>query len=286
MKKRLIFLVVILSIYPCFVRAQTTWSKTVEKSFSADRDELLRVRLILDAGTIKVGTSNAQNRGYAAIHYYRRGLTSEINFDQDRNRLTVRLESDRFEFLKKQEDTDKWGEIKVLLPSDVHIDLNAKVKAGDIDFELGGMRVTDFFLSNWAGAIEVDFGDENKEIMSSLEVTSSFGEVKLHRLGNAKFEQAKINCGIGDLEIDFSGTHIQGAYAKIDLDVGKTSITIPRYLGIKMEVEKAWLLSHTNLHGLFSKEGRYYYSESFDREGETLFLSISPGFGELQITAR
>ena len=286
MRKFLIFPVAFFLIFPFWAQAQTIWSKTVEESFSADRDELMRVRIILDAGSLKVTSSNSRTRGNATIHYYRRGLNALVNFDQERNRLTVQLESDKFEFLKRDEKSDKWGEITILLPYDVHIDLNAKVKAGDIDFDLGGMHITDVSLNNWAGAVNVDFSDENQEIMHSFEVTSSFGEVKLHNLGNAKFEKAEINCGIGDLVIDFSGTHLHGSYANIDLDVGKTTITIPQYLGIKLALEKAWLLSHTNLHGLFSKKGRYYYSKSYDEDGETLFLSISPGFGELQITAR
>ena len=284
--KHILVLLILISLWGGNGFSQDWKSRSIREEYRANPDEQLRVRLLVDAGVVKISSSNSRTRGEAIIRSYRKGLEPVLDFDRDRNRLTLSLLSDGFEFLKKQENTEKWGEVRITLPTDVHIDLNAKVKAGQIDFQLGGIRIADFSLHNWAGEVTIDFARENKDIMNSFEVASSFGAVSIENLGNAKFEQAEIDCGIGDLYLDLKGTHLHGAYAKIDLDIGQTTINVPRHLGIKLAVDKSLFLSYTDEQNVFSKEGRYYYSQNYSNEGETLFLKISPGWGELKVTSR
>jgi len=120
--------------------------------------------------------------------------------------------------------------------------------------------------------------------MSVLKINTKVGETEIIRLGNARFKEAEINGGIGEMRVDFRGKILNEALADVDLDIGEATIYLPDDdVGVKLSVSKFLFLSDVEISRNFRKSGRHYYSRNYDDAKNALTLRVSPGLGELNI---
>jgi predicted membrane protein len=119
-----------------------------------------------------------------------------------------------------------------------------------------------------------------------MDINVKVGETTLRRLSNARFRNAKINGGIGELSIDFSGEGLKSSHAEIDLDIGETTIYLPRELGVQFDSSTLGFLTQSKIDYEFIKKGRFYYSEQYESASKTMDFSISSGIGELRVVYR
>jgi hypothetical protein len=259
-----------------------------EKIFKIDNDKL-KVNIEVDAGKVEIRKSANANECRIFYKYDREEIEKEIDYDKKRNLINVIFDQDFPWHVDSNEDDENHHKhdnnlkIVISLPETPQIDLQANIKAGEIDFDLGDLRLRSVELHNWAGEVTIDFKEPNLVRMNSFEVYVKVGELKINNLGNANFEVADINSGIGEMRLDFSGEKLKEATADVDLDIGETTIIVPENSGTKMKVSKFLFLSDINYPNWFEKRGSYYYSENFDKLGEQLNLRISTGIGELKI---
>jgi len=261
-------------------------------AFASDRDIIIdedfRVKnnlsldIDIDGAELQVVKGNKRNK----IHVY-------MKFDKDRSKGNVRFNEKRgtMDVIVNTEkwidhDNDRNGSPKVLveLPTNTVLEIETRIKAGEINFELGGLSITNFLLKNWAGEVNINFDEPNETIMKTFDMNCKVGEVTIQNLGNARFEYALINGGIGEMNVDFKGDLLESSDADIDLDLGETHIILPEKVGIKAKVSKMPLLNETNMPHWFEKRGTFYYSENYDSARKQLFLAISSGIGELRLS--
>ncbi|MBN1292448.1 MAG: DUF4097 family beta strand repeat protein, partial [Candidatus Latescibacteria bacterium] len=226
------------------------------------------------------------------IEYNKDKYKAYSTYNRSDNRLKVELHKNNLfgdHIYKNCESSDccngnkKHVKVTIELPGDPDTDIHAKVKAGEIKFTLGDLRVRNFNLRSWAGATTVDFDTPNKIDLDKFIVHCSIGETVLKNLGNAHFRRANINSGIGQLDIDFNGDTCDGAFAKIDLDIGETRIQVPESMGTEISVSRFLFFSNANCPCGFTKRGGTYYTDNFDDFGKKLELHVSCGIGELKI---
>ncbi len=151
---------------------------------------------------------------------------------------------------------------------------------------MGGLRLTNFEIRNFAGEVQIEFRQPNKIEMNSLNINVKIGETTIKRLGNARFSDANINGGIGELYIDLSGEGTKSMDVEIDLDIGSTTILLPRDFGVKLRSSTMGFLTDTKLDSEFEKRGRYYYSSNYDSAAKTMYANIHSGIGELRVDLR
>jgi hypothetical protein len=180
-------------------------------------------------------------------------------------------------------DAKETADVLIELPADVSIDVRARIKAGEIDVDFGGLSLKALDFTTWAGEVVIDFSEPNKIPLEDLSIDTKIGETDIVRLGNARFRRADVNGGIGEMKIDLDGALLPESKADIDLDIGETQISLPRSTGVKLNVSKFLFLSDVQVPYDFRQSGRYYYSENYDRAQQILDLNISPGLGELRI---
>ncbi len=166
------------------------------------------------------------------------------------------------------------------------MDLYSKIKAGQVEMDLGGLSLKRFELQTYAGEIDIDFDEPNQIEMRSLLLNTKVGETHLRRLGNARFRNANIDNGIGALHVDFSGAIEDEASVSIDLDIGETDISIPDEVGARVSVKKFLFLSDVSISRGFRKSGRYYINDSYNNARKNIELSVAPGIGALSIVSR
>ncbi len=249
-----------------------------EDSFRIDGDRL-SIELKVDGGKIEMRPSGSRRDCVINMTYPRDKCDVSIRYNEKRGQLDIIVDND---WDMDEDHGEKAPHVIVELPYGPEISLSVHIKAGELDFELGDLSIVDYELRNWAGETKVQFSEPNRVVMRTFDVNVKVGEVKLMSLGNAMFEEADINSGIGELSVDFTGKGLERSMARIDLDIGETRITVPENIGTKLKVSK-FFLSEVTYPNRFDKRGSYYYSENYDDTGKTLYLMISTGIGELNI---
>lgn len=248
------------------------------------RDKSFQVKLNIDGGEVEIVRGNNGHECHVYMKYPEEKCTGDVRFNKKRSRLDVELNFKNWSFWKKEHGNNSFdASVTVELPNNVDIDLVSKIKAGEINLSLGDMKIRNFELVNWAGDVTVDFDQPNRIAMNEFDVDIKVGEAKLINLGNANFEEADINGGIGEMQIDFNGNKIERSMARIDLDVGETTIDIPDQVGVKIKVSKFLFLSNVEYPHWFDRRGKYYYSKNYDESDKSLYLVISQGIGQLKI---
>lgn len=243
------------------------------------KGDALSIELDVDGGEVEVRPSDDQKECIVTMRYPSEKCDVSIRYNENRGQLDIIVDND-WEINDGQENNAP--HIVVELPYGPEISLSAHIKAGELDFELGDLSIVDYELRNWAGETKVRFSEPNRVVMRTFDVNVKVGEVRLMNLGNALFEEADINSGIGELSVDFSGKGLERSMARIDLDIGETTIIVPEDIGTKLKVSK-FILSDVSYANWFEKRGNYYYSENYDDNEKTLYLMISTGIGELSI---
>lgn len=257
--------------------------QTIDKDYPIDPQKKLTVSVAVDAGQIKISANDELGKIHVLLQYDDRYDQIEINHNARINEFFISI--DREDWLKSIDD-DRTPKLSMALPTDVVILLESKIMAGEVKFELGDLRLKDFRLQNSAGEVKVDFATPNQIEMELLEVDVKIGKTWLRRLGNARFHQAWINGGIGELSIDFSGQGCTTARADIDLDIGETKIYLPRELGVRFDSATLGFLTQKQIDFDFEKKGRFYYSPGYESSAQRLDCSISAGIGELRVVYR
>lgn len=254
----------------------------VNESFEVDR-EYFKLDVDIDAGEVKIMRGDESNVCHVFLKYTKDRCEADMHFDEKRNELKINMDVEGMKFW----DSDKRGDVKVEvvieLPTKVEIDFNARIKAGEVKISVGDLFIKNFELGVWAGELMLDFDRPNRIEMETFEVNAKVGEIKLSRLGNANFEEGDINGGIGELTIDFTGEYSKKCMASVDLDIGETTIIVPEDIGVKLRVSKFLFLSSVDYPAWFEKRGKYYYSDNYADEDNSLYLNISQGIGELSI---
>ncbi|MDZ7265836.1 MAG: cell wall-active antibiotics response protein [candidate division KSB1 bacterium] len=252
----------------------------LDNSFRIDTGSTFRLRVEVDVGQVRVSRGRSEDQLRVRLAYDRDEYQHTLRYNEKRNTLDLMLDKQRW---LGQHDSHNASELEVELPTGGELDLDFRIKAGEIEMQLGGLRLRDLSLETIAGEVNLDFDQPNQTTMTNLLLNTKIGESNFRRLGNARFRNAAIDGGIGELTIDFSGELLKEAVAEVDLDIGETTIILPRKAGTRLAVSSFMFLSHFRLPDFLRKEGRYYYSENYDDASQTFQLRISAGVGECRI---
>jgi len=270
--------VILIVILGTFLNAQ--YFKRIDKDFTIAEGKELRLIFDCDAGMLSITRSNKARVARVYIYYAPDLYDTDVHFEESISELFVKVDK---EGILRGMDSDEIAEVELEIPYDVPTYLNVKVKAGEIDMDLGDLRLRDFQLLSWAGEVTVDFSRPNREVIKDMDIDVKVGEVKLRRLGNANFDRANIDGGIGELTCDFSGVYNRKATAKVDLEIGENRLILPRNIGIRMSISKMWFLSNLDIPPGLIKRRRFYYSDNYEDETNELFLKVEMGIGEIRL---
>jgi hypothetical protein len=255
-------------------------NEKLDNTFKVRTDRDFRLRLDVDAGEVRMSRGQSEDELRVHLRYSKKEFRHAFRFNERDNFLEIRFDKEGWFDHKGDRMT---AELEIELPRDATLRADCKIKAGEVDMQLGGLRLADFALSVTAGSVNIDFDQPNRVEMEALTLNTKIGESRFRQLGNARFRDADLNGGIGEMTIDFSGAMLSEAVARVDLDIGETVIILPQDTGTKLAVSKFLFLSHIDLPFNLHKEGRYYYTENYREDDRGFQLRISSGIGELRV---
>lgn len=268
-------------ILPVF--SKNSWTETEKFSYDIQSDRLLEVILDVDVGEVTVTASDSVRKCMVRLTYLPEDYKAIADYSEKSNRLKIRLDK---KGLSSRWDSDENGQIEaeVWLPKDVNMTLDTRVKAGEVLLDLGGLRLEKFNLGVWAGEVSVRFKEPNPIVMEYLNINAKVGELNTTRLGNARFKKARVNGGIGEIDVDFTGDLLEGALAKVDLDIGEARVVMPDDRSVRISIGGMFsFMSSKNIDSGFNKHGSHYYSDDFNENGQIFSVRITPGLGELTV---
>lgn len=276
-------LVCLLLLHPNNIMSADPRSEKLDENYKVRLDTPFLVEIRMDAGRLAVQKNQTADYATVNLRYNDRRDEIDVEYNDRRNELSLII--DRRTWLHS-DGHDGEPRLQLLLPTGAIIRLDASIKAGEIEFTLDSLNIDEFGLRSLAGEVTVDFAAPNRTELKMMDIDLTVGQARLRHLGNARFREARINGGIGELEIDFSGSGLSSASADIDLDIGETHITLPVDMGVRLDSATFGFLTQSRLDFKFDKKGRFYLSENYNDAQRKMDLSIHAGIGELTVRYR
>jgi hypothetical protein len=150
------------------------------------------------------------------------------------------------------------------------------------EMDLGGLALTDLYISDGAATVKVDFSAPNKVEMSSLRYETGASTVDMMNLANANFASMVFRSGAGSYTLDFGGTLRREA--QVDIESGLSTLTIIVPEGTAAEAEISGSLSSVVPHGAWTSQGSTRYRLA--GEGPRLLIDVTMGAGTVNLETR
>ena len=150
------------------------------------------------------------------------------------------------------------------------------------EMDLGGLALTDLYVSDGAATVNVDFSAPNTAEMSSLRYETGASTVELRNLANANFASMTFRSGAGSYTLDFGGTLRRDA--QVDVESGLSTLTIVVPQGTAAEVEVSGGLSSVESRGAWVMRDSARYE--MEGQGPRLRIDITMGAGTVKLETR
>jgi len=115
--------------------------------------------------------------------------------------------------------------------------LTIETGGSEFNLDLGGLPVRSLTVRQGAGRFELDFTAPNPETMELLEVSSGAAGIELENLTNANFSEMRLSGGAGGYELDFGGTLLRDAEAKVETGLSGVEIAVPSATAARVVAE-------------------------------------------------
>jgi predicted membrane protein len=270
-----------LASFPGF--GEEGWIETKEFKYDIRTDKTLEVILDIDIGEVDVIPGDTAGQCLIRLSYYPEKFETKVDYKEKSNELKVRLDKKGW---KSDWDSEEEQSVQaeIFLLRDVDMTLEARVKAGEVSLDLTRLRLKAFKLTFWAGEVGVQFDEPNPVIMDVLDINARIGELSTRHLGNARYRKARINGGIGEIDVDLTGEMLDESKTIVDLDIGEMEVTLPATHGLRLSIGGALgFMSQKNIDADIIKRGSYYYSEDYKVADKSISVRITSGLGELTV---
>lgn len=195
---------------------------------------------------------------------------------------------DNLLIIEQGEIDEDWGiptgntrnEWELEFSPDIPLKMNLKVGAGDGRLNFTGLQLTELDLEMGAGDFDVRFDEPNQVAMSNFSLDTGAAKLDVRGIGNASPEQVKVNGGVGDITLDFTGRWSGSASVDITAGVGAVTLRLPDDIGVQVETEGGL----TNVEADdFRRQGDTYVNDVFGEAEVELRIKVTTGIGNLRL---
>jgi hypothetical protein len=172
------------------------------------------------------------------------------------------------------------GELRLLLPRVVPLDLDLEFGGTEAMLELGGLALQSVRLECGATDARLDFSVPNRAHMRELDVSvGAAGFTALH-LANANADLIRVRGGVGVVDLDFSGTWTRDLAVESRVAIGKLTLRVPDDVGVRVEIQRvAAGFDHIGL----VKRDDAWYSRNWESARHKLRIRAETVFGGIAV---
>jgi hypothetical protein len=185
----------------------------------------------------------------------------------------------------EQED---WGiptgnvrnEWKLEFSPEIPLEMDVEVGAGDGELDFSGLQLAELELDLGAGDFEVRFDEPNEAQMGLLTLDTGASKLEVVGIGHAGPERVRIQGGVGDITLDFTGAWPRSSDVQITAGVGAVTLRLPDDVGVRVETEGG--LTNVNASGL-RRTGDAYVNDAFGQVATELRIQLTTGVGSIRL---
>jgi hypothetical protein len=249
--------------------------RTVTQTRQRSGEKQLHVDVQYGAGKLTVEPAR-DNALYRATIEYDADLFDPVTRYQD-GRLTVGVESTGKHLRLKDR---QGGEMQLELSPDVPLDLSLEFGAVEADMELGGLHIENAEIQTGASETEVRFSHPNASECQRAQFAVGAAAFRAYGLGNLNCRNLKIDTGVGDVKLDFTGDWRTDMDAELNVALGSANLVLPRDVGVR--VNKDTFLASFDANQFEKRDGQFY-SENWDTAKHRLVLNVSGALGSINV---
>jgi hypothetical protein len=240
-----------------------------------------RIRVQYGAGKLEVRGTNDPLLYAMHLRYDESRAAPLHQYDAEQRSTVLGVESiGRGLRTASGDDRDEVGELKLLVPARVPLELDLELGGTQSVLELGGLALRSLRLECGATDASLLFSTPNHARMRDIEIDVGAADFTAVNLGNANAEQIRLRGGVGVVDLDFGGAWTQDMTVSTRLAVGKLKLRIPSDVGVRLEVQR---VAAGFEHQGFVKRDDAWYSDNYERAPRKLRLRAETFFGKIEI---
>lgn len=172
------------------------------------------------------------------------------------------------------------GTMTLSLSRDVPLDLDLDFGAVEARLDMGGLRVARLDIETGASDTEVVFSRPNPVECEILKVAMGAAALDVRGLGHANCGRIKLEAGVGDAKLDFSGTWQRDMTAAITMALGSATLHVPSDVGVRLT--KDTFLTRFDGRRFHKRDGAHY-SDNWETARHRLTIDLEGAFGTLDV---
>lgn len=169
--------------------------------------------------------------------------------------------------------TDGSGRLNIRQPSSEQISIRSDIRY-TWDLKFSEEIPLDMRIECGAGNGEIKLGQLN---VTRVDAKLSAGDFVIDLSGNQSLEHLELDMGAGDITVDLTGDWEQNVEVYIQGGIGKTTLRLPKDIGVRVIVNKA--IGRIDTQGL-TRDGDVYVNNAYGVSPVTVEINIQSGIGQ------
>ncbi len=163
---------------------------------------------------------------------------------------------------------------------EIPLKMDFEIGAGSGELDFTGLQLAELDLDIGAGDFEVRFDEPNEAEMSHLTLDAGASKLEVIGIGHAGPERIKVQGGVGNITLDFTGNWRCSADVQVTTGIGSVTLRLPDNVGVRVETEGG--LTNVEASGL-RRTGDAYVNDAFGETETELRIQATTGIGNLRL---
>ena len=258
--------------------AQELRTVTASRQHRGETAFNLDVRFV--AGVLKLRPGSVGELYRMRLRYDEEHFEPVARFNQARSQVVLGVEKLEGVSWDYDEDRHEYQELSISITPEVPTALDLIFGAGRAEVELGDLSLTDVSIKTGASETEVRWSSPNRIAGSRLEFVVGAVKFSAYGIGNAGCRDLRFKGGVGEMDLDLSGSWTTDATVDIDLALGDLTLRIPRNVAVEVDLDR-FLAGFEDRR--FTKRGDRYVSYNWDDAPTRIRMTIDAVISDIDV---
>ena len=239
-----------------------------------------RIKVQYGAGRVDVRGTDAPLLYGMHLRYDELRAVPLHRYDAEQRSTVLGLESRNVNSRVSSGARSESGELRLVLPRTVPLDLDLQFGGTEAMLELGGLSLQSIRLECGATDATIGFTTPNRAHMRELNVDVGAASFTALNLGNANADEIRVRGGMGSIDLDFSGSWQRDLTVLTRVAIGKMTLRVPDDVGVRLEIKR--VAAGFDHEGMV-KRADAWYSKNWDTAPRKLRIRAETVFGDLEL---
>ena len=239
-----------------------------------------RIKVQYDAGRVDVRPTDAALLFGMHLRYDELRASPLHRHDAEQRTTVLGLESRGNVFPASSSRHEDSGELRLVLPRTIPLDLDMEFGGAQAALELGGLALQSARLEFGAAEGTLAFSTPNRAHMRELEISIGAADFTARGLANANADLIRVRGGVGSVDLDFGGTWTRDLEVSTRLAIGGLTLRVPDDVGLRLEVRR---VAAGLDHGGLVKRDDGWYSSNWDTAPHKVHVRAETVFGQIEL---